>query len=197
MGYFCSETVFNLSRNIFNDTEIKILEKGLDFVCPSRKINEHELRRNFEEFYRKVRTKWHFWNEPTHNFSNVPYVKFKSKWSPPKGHPAIEIFLSKVENELLKVTEKVSGYSTFTSEEWKAMWSIADDRQIVIKKADKSSCFMVWDRDDYLLEAERQLKAEKIYRSVTFNEKLIEDLTVWSNKMFKDFRRGVIYLKNN
>ena len=77
------------------------------------------------------------------------------------------------------------------------MWSIADDRQIVIKKADKSSCFMVWDRDDYLLEAERQLKAEKIYRSVTFNEKLIEDLTVWSNKMFKDFRRGVIYLKNN
>ena len=43
---------------------------------------------------------------------------------------------------------------------------------------------VVWDRDDYLLEAERQLKGEKIYRSVTFNEKLIEDLTEGSNKMF-------------
>ena len=64
------------------------------------------------------------------------------------------------------------------------MRSLADDKQIVIKKADKGSCVVVWDRDDYLLEAERQLKSEKIYRSVTFNEKLIEDLTEGSNKMF-------------
>ena len=70
------------------------------------------------------------------------------------------------------------------------MRSLADDKQIVIKKADKGSCVVVWDRDDYLLEAERQLKDEKIYRSVTFNEKLIEDFTECSNKMFKDLRRG-------
>ena len=56
---------------------------------------------------------------------------------------------------------------------------------------------VVWDRDDYLLEAERQLKDEKIYRYVTFNEKLIEDLTECSDKMFTDLRRRVIYLKNN
>ena len=49
------------------------------------------------------------------------------------------------------------------------MWSLADDKQIVVKKANKSSCVVVWDRDDYLLEAERQLKDEKIYKSVTFN----------------------------
>ena len=54
----------------------------------------------------------------------------------------------------------------------------------------KVSCVVVWDRDDYLLEAKRQFKNEKIYRSVTFNEKLIEDLTECNNKMFKDLRRG-------
>ena len=64
------------------------------------------------------------------------------------------------------------------------MRSLVDDKKIVIKKADKGSCVVVWDRDDYLLEAERQLKSEKIYRSVTFNEKLIEDLSEGSNKMF-------------
>ena len=63
------------------------------------------------------------------------------------------------------------------------------NKQIVIKKADKGSCVVVWDRDDYLLEAERQSKDEKIDRSVTFNEKLIEDLTE-CNKMFKDLTRG-------
>ena len=34
------------------------------------------------------------------------------------------------------------------------MYFLADDKQIVIKTADTSSCVMVWDRDDYLLEAE-------------------------------------------
>ena len=33
------------------------------------------------------------------------------------GHPAIGIFLSKVENELFKITDKELAYSNFTSEE--------------------------------------------------------------------------------
>ena len=48
-----------------------------------------------------------------------------------------------------------------------------------------------------ILETERQLKDEKIYRPVTFNEKLIEDLTECSKKCFKTFEEGVIYLKRN
>ena len=31
-GYFCSNTVFNLSSNVLMDTEINILEKRLDFA---------------------------------------------------------------------------------------------------------------------------------------------------------------------
>ena len=31
-GYFCSETIFNLSHRVLTDTEIKVLEKGLDFA---------------------------------------------------------------------------------------------------------------------------------------------------------------------
>ena len=31
------------------------------------------------------------------------------------------------------------------------MWSLANDKQSVIKKDGKSSCMIVWDRDDYLL----------------------------------------------
>ena len=49
---------------------------------------------------------------------------------------------------------------------------------------------VVWDRDDYLLEAKRQLKDKKIFIYLTFNEKLIEDLTECSNKMFKYVRTG-------
>ena len=54
-----AETVSNLSRKILTDTEIRILEKGLDFSQVQRKFNEPELRRDFEEFCRSVRTKWY------------------------------------------------------------------------------------------------------------------------------------------
>ena len=71
-GYFCSDTVFNLSRKVLTDTEIRILEKGLDFAPIQNKINEPELRTDFEEFCRRMRTKWHFRNEPTLEFSETP-----------------------------------------------------------------------------------------------------------------------------
>ena len=47
-------------------------------------------------------------------------------------------------------------------EEWQAVRSLADDRSIVLKKSDKGSCVVVWDRNDYLPEAERQLSDTKV-----------------------------------
>ena len=98
---------------------IKILEKGLDFAPVQRKINELELRSNFEEFCRRVRTKWYFCNKPTPDFSNVYYVKSKSKWRPPK------------------ITDKELGYSYFISEEWKTIQSLAENKQLLLRKLTK------------------------------------------------------------
>ena len=95
-GYFCSDTVFNLSRKVLTDTEIRILEKGLDFAPIQNKINEPELRSDFEEFCRRMRTKWHFQNEPTLEFSETPVFPPKSTWKPPMGHPNVEVFLSQI-----------------------------------------------------------------------------------------------------
>ena len=39
-GYFSSDTVFNLSKNILTDIGIKVLEKGLDYAPIQNKINE-------------------------------------------------------------------------------------------------------------------------------------------------------------
>ena len=68
-GYFCSDTVFNLSKRMLSEKEIKILEKGLHYSPIQRKINEPKLKSDFEEFCRRMRTKWHFRNEPSENFS--------------------------------------------------------------------------------------------------------------------------------
>ena len=67
-GYFCSNTVFNLSRKVLSDTEIKILEKSLDYTPIKNKVNEPELRQEFDEFSRKMLLKWYFRNEATTDF---------------------------------------------------------------------------------------------------------------------------------
>ena len=53
-GSFVSDTVFNLSRKVLTNTEIKVLEKGFDFASIQRKLNEPELRRDFKDFCRRM-----------------------------------------------------------------------------------------------------------------------------------------------
>ena len=64
------------------------------------------------------------------------------------------------------------------------MRSLADDRNLVLKKADKGSCVVVWDRNDFLMEAEKQLSDKNVCKEVNFNEKLIQGLIETSNRMF-------------
>ena len=187
-GYFCSETVFNLSNRVLSDAEIKVLEKGLDYAPIQNKINEPELRNDFNEFCRRMRLKWYFRNEVTPNFSEVPAFRPTSSWNPPKGHPNLEVFLSEVEKELFTVVDSKLGYSNLSKEEWKSMRTLADDRTIVIKKADKGSCVVVWDRNDYIKEAEKQLNDTNVYTDVCFNEKLLQELVGTSNKLFQNLK---------
>ena len=53
-GYFCSKSVFNLSKKVLTETEIRVLEKGLGFAPTPTKINETDLRADFNEFARKI-----------------------------------------------------------------------------------------------------------------------------------------------
>ena len=55
---------------------------------------------------------------------------------------------------------KATNYN-LSKEEYLTMRNLQNDRNIVIKPADKVSAVVVWDRTDYLKEAERQLIDEK------------------------------------
>ena len=169
--------------------EIKILEKGLDYVPIQNKINEPELRRDFENFARRMRLKRYFRNEPSSSFSECPSFKPKSSWKPPKNNPSLELFLSQIEKELVDVCKSDLGYSNVYKEEWQCMHLLANDRSIVIKKADKGLCVVVWDHEDYIAEASKQLNDENVYKSVKFKDKILQDLAEKSNGIFKGLKQ--------
>ena len=54
-------------------------------------------------------------------------------------------------------------YNNLTREERSALYNLKNEKNIVIKSADKGSAVVVWDRDDYIKEAEKQLGHNEIY----------------------------------
>ena len=103
-----------------------------------------------------MRIKWHFWNEPFPTFSEI--LSFTQGLS---GHLLLMMYFWA--NRTWNLWEKPSGYSNLSSDQWRAVCSLANDHNIVIKKADKGWCMVVWDRCDYVMEAEKQLIDSKVY----------------------------------
>ena len=57
-------------------------------------------------------------------------------------------------------------FNNYTKEERNALYNVRDDLTIIIKGADKVSAGVVWDRDDYLKEASKQLDDKDVYEEV-------------------------------
>ena len=130
------------------------------------------------------------------NVSEISEFKSKSTWNPPKGAPALELFLSQTEKDILSILPgKVTNYN-LSKEEYLTMRSLQNDRSVVIKPADKGSAELVCDRTDYLKEAERQLSDEKTYEEIRITEKDQVELVEKSNNLFSNLRRKNVTTEN-
>ena len=107
----------------------------------------------------------------------------------PNDHPALEIFLSKLENEVFSVLPGIPHDYNLSKEERLAMRGLAEDRNIIIKSAGKGSCVVLWDREDYLAEAEKQLQDVEIYEDTEFKESDLVKLVEKSHTIFQSLRK--------
>ena len=60
---FVSKNVINLSNRNLSQSEISLLSKGLKFVPSANEIDRAKLKRELEEYGRKLRLIWHFRND--------------------------------------------------------------------------------------------------------------------------------------
>ena len=66
----------------------------------------------------------------------------------------------------MKIEIPKEKYNNLTSKERLALYDLKNDKNIVIKGADKGSAVVVWDREDYIKEAEKQLGDSDVYEEV-------------------------------
>ena len=70
------------------------------------------------------------------------------------------------------------------------MRGLAEDQNIIIKPADKAgSRVMVWDREDYIAEADRQIKDDETCKSSSFKDVDLVKLVEKSNRIFQSLRK--------
>ena len=99
------------------------------------------------------------------------------------------MFLVKVGEEIFSILPgKIRNYN-LSKDEWVAMRKLAEDRNIIIKAADKGSNIVVWGREDYLKEASSQLSDTSKYNMCEFSESDLLKLTEESNKIFLDLKK--------
>ena len=66
----------------------------------------------------------------------------------------------------MKVEFPKDKFNNLTNSEWKALYGLKSHKSIVIKSAYKNLMFVVWDREDHIKEAEKQLRDEVVYEEV-------------------------------
>ena len=103
----------------------------------------------------------HYLDEPTPAFAEIP-----SSQTPLIHDTQLEMHLSELEEEIIKINEARQNYPNLTKAECEALQDLMYDKNIVIKPADKGSAIVIWDKQDYLKECELQLGNKSVYKEV-------------------------------
>ena len=138
----------------------------------------------------------HF-NDPNKGFINetsedefLKYKRSNSKWVPPYTVHAVDDFISRCKEEVGVITSNKKPNSNLSQKELTALRDLKSRNDIVIKKADKGGAIVVWDKELYIAEGQRQLCDN------TFYEKVSHDCTSDINKLVNDVVEEEISIGN-
>lgn len=157
--------IINISEHYtLTPAERTLLTKGLTFVPVwENDINlKNKTRHDLQTYHRKIKLAAYF--EPNKDRKHKPFTP-KSKWTPRTENMATPI-RTMIEKNLKYFnrnfkTEEVK--SNLNIDEINALTRLKNNKQIIIKPADKGSAVVVMDRVQYLWEGNRQLADRKYY----------------------------------
>ena len=147
--------------------EITLLEKGLSFIPALEKVDKWQLEKDLGKLARDIRLKMHYLDEPTPAFSKTPAFMLASSWTPLICDTQLEIYLSELEEEILKIDEAGQKYLlNLTKAEREALQDLIYYKNIAIKPAHKRSAIVICDKQDYLKEFQLKLDNKSVYEEM-------------------------------
>lgn len=159
-----------LAKNLkLTQSQHDLLNRGLTFAPTLKKNKNHllQLQLDLQEYHRKIKLAYFFKNPLE---ERKPFTG-PSLWSPSLSEVSPEI--KELINTDTKIFKKhynsihgIHKINNLKTEELKALQEFKKMKHIVIKPADKGSAVVVMDRENYILEAQRQLNDTTYYKKL-------------------------------
>ncbi|CAJ0940699.1 unnamed protein product [Ranitomeya imitator] len=171
-----SNIVYNISSYCLSPSEMTILQKDLALSS---------WNRNFYRFFRNVRLKAHFSNssistalppEPIENIftSQALNLRVPSTFQPPHFYHPVETYIDFVKKDIQEVLGSIVRgdihiKNNLTNDEHRALLTLKENKELIIKPADKGGAIVILDRSYYMDEIRNQLNDLDTYQPVSYN----------------------------
>jgi len=156
---------------------LSLLDKGLSFIPTTKSIRISQVYDSLNRLTRSLKLK-SFFRKSQNKFYDPKIKTFeaKSTWTP-KGNQVDQHTQTTIE-ELTAATDqficshpqdntgkfiRLKEGNNLSTDELQAIRKLTDNREIIIKPADKGSAVVVMNKIDYIQEAMRQLENQKYY----------------------------------
>ncbi|CAJ0931011.1 unnamed protein product [Ranitomeya imitator] len=155
--------------------------------CPTPKWDSFQLERDLQRFYRNIRLKVHFEEPPISAVNRLGTTSSQreeakitlgslglrnpSTFVPPKSNHAVETFINLLDRDIKgTIHEQRLGLlpvrHNLNPLEKQALDTLSENRNIVIKPADKGGAIVIMNKHHYVTEVRRQLADTGTYRKL-------------------------------
>lgn len=173
--------VLNLSSKILDKGSISVLRKGIKYVPTPVTTDRGDLQSANDGIARRLRLNFFFHGR--NSATRDRNFRVKSNWTPKTNYPFLESELQilnlalgqlpvTVPKDNLKKNERIS------------LKTLANNKNIIIKPADKGAVIVVMDTADYVAEGQRQLSHPIHYKKL--NQPVFPQAIPKINEIFQD-----------
>ena len=161
--------IYNMSNFSLSDHEIDILNRGLSFIGAPKSFSVWDISKAYSDFRRRMLLHYHFYINPT-NYLPKKFRK-KSNWQPPNHNQlSIQNFLLAIKKDILAAIQNPRvNLRNLSQEEQTALLSLKNNKEFIIKPADKGGKIVLWPIQSYLVEAYKQLGNQLHYEQIEAN----------------------------
>ncbi|NJL81593.1 MAG: hypothetical protein HC917_27720, partial [Richelia sp. SM2_1_7] len=159
--------IFNLSNINLNKHHIAVLNKGLNFSPSNYKPKPHQLDTDLLRFERTLQLRYFFNND---SYDNNRVFEKNPEWWPNKLNPLITKFCRELHAYLSKTLAKPTIHHNLNNKQQIALKQLIDNRNIVIKPADKGGGIVIMNKDMYLNKMNTLLNDTNTYDIITTDD---------------------------
>ena len=150
--------IINLSSYKLDTHQIDLLKLGTKF-CPTPKANIIELKNDLKEFERKLRIKEKFLDT---DLIDESLVRNTSTYFPEKGtNKELEDFFKRLWDLHLGIKSNIK--DNLSAKQKKALNDLINNKEIIIKEADKGNAIVIMNKDYYIAKIQEMLNDTENY----------------------------------